>query len=174
MSFPDNNRSENFAQLPHRPPHIQEDEPSLLKKMWPSVEYLSTFRDTPIALLSYGAFGATFVATGFPLDTVKTKMQTQRGFTQGKFYPSSSHLFTPLLMICMVLLGISGNALWVAKRILSTEGIRGFFRGCLPPLWGSAIFRCICSSCQSNRLPSYPYYCCLSALALQRSDDSII
>ena len=98
MAFPKNNRSGKFAQLLHRPSQIQGDEPMLLKRMWPSVEYLSTFRDTPIALLSYGAFGATFVATGFPLDTVKTKMQTQRGFTQGIFYQAISHLFIPPLL----------------------------------------------------------------------------
>lgn len=29
----------------------------------------------------------------------------------------------------------------VASRIWRAEGVRGFFRGCIPPLWGSMVYR---------------------------------
>ena len=33
------------------------------------------------------------------------------------------------------------NAVAVARHIISEHGFRGFFHGCLPPLFGSAIYR---------------------------------
>ena len=53
---------------------------------------------------------------GHPFDTVKTKMQTQSGFT-------------------------NSGALASARQILANEGAVGFYRGCLPPMWGSAVYR---------------------------------
>ncbi len=61
-------------------------------------------------------YGTTSVAVGHPLDTVKTKMQAQSG------YESSSMIRT-------------------FSKTLKSQGIRGLYRGALPPLMGSGIFR---------------------------------
>jgi len=53
------------------------------------------------------------------MDTVKSKMQAQTGFLQGK----------------------DSSMMSVIKRVWRTEGIRGFFRGVVPPLCGSSIYR---------------------------------
>ncbi|XP_014673522.1 PREDICTED: mitochondrial arginine transporter BAC1-like [Priapulus caudatus] len=61
-------------------------------------------------------YGVTNVAVGHPFDTVKTKMQAQRGFE-------------------------SGNMLQTFGKTLRHQGIIGLYRGCIPPLWGSGIYR---------------------------------
>lgn len=61
-------------------------------------------------------YGVTNVAVGHPFDTVKTKMQAQKGFV-------SSGMFQTFV------------------QTFKTQGIRGLYRGCIPPLWGSGIFR---------------------------------
>ena len=76
----------------------------------------SATREFALALASGGLYGATNTIVGHPFDTVKTKMQTQSGFT-------------------------STGALASARQILSSEGAVGFYRGCLPPMWGSAVYR---------------------------------
>ena len=76
----------------------------------------SATREFALALASGGLYGATNTVVGHPFDTVKTKMQTQSGFT-------------------------SSGALASARQILSSEGAVGFYRGCLPPMWGSAVYR---------------------------------
>ena len=71
------------------------------------------------ALLSTGAgvlYGLTSVAVGHPLDTIKTKMQAQKGFE--KISMSKSFM-----------------------EVLRTQGVRGLYRGCIPPLMGSGIYR---------------------------------
>ena len=61
-------------------------------------------------------YGTTSVAVGHPIDTVKTKMQAQRGYeSQGMLRTFSS--------------------------TLASQGLRGLYRGALPPLFGSGIFR---------------------------------
>ena len=76
----------------------------------------SATREFALALASGGLYGATNTVVGHPFDTVKTKMQTQSGFT-------------------------NSGALASARQILSSEGAVGFYRGCLPPMWGSAVYR---------------------------------
>lgn len=61
-------------------------------------------------------YGVTSVAVGHPFDTVKTKMQGQRG------YESASMIKTIV-------------------RIFKTQGVIGFYRGSIPVLWGSGIYR---------------------------------
>lgn len=61
-------------------------------------------------------YGTTSVAIGHPFDTIKTKMQAQRGF-------ENHSMFNSFL------------------KTIKTQGIRGLYRGCLPPLLGSGIFR---------------------------------
>jgi solute carrier family 25 carnitine/acylcarnitine transporter 20/29 len=61
-------------------------------------------------------YGTTSVAVGHPFDTIKTKMQAQRGFE-------------------------TSNMIRSFTTTLRTQGIRGLYRGCLPPLFGSGIYR---------------------------------
>ena len=61
-------------------------------------------------------FGATNVVVGQPLDTMKTKMQAQESFSKG-------------------------GVIHTASNIWKQEGVRGFYRGCLPMLSGSMIYR---------------------------------
>jgi len=70
-------------------------------------------------LLSTGAgvlYGLTSVAVGHPLDTIKTKMQAQKGFE--KISMTKSFM-----------------------EVLRTQGVRGLYRGSIPPLMGSGIYR---------------------------------
>ena len=61
-------------------------------------------------------YGTTSVAVGHPFDTIKTKMQAQKGFEDG--------------------------GMWRAfAKTLREQGIIGLYRGCLPPLIGSGIYR---------------------------------
>lgn len=61
-------------------------------------------------------YGTTSVAVGHPFDTVKTKMQAQSGFE-------------------------SQSMLKTFGKTLREQGVRGLYRGCLPPLMGSGLFR---------------------------------
>lgn len=61
-------------------------------------------------------YGTTSVAVGHPFDTVKTKMQAQEGYeAEGMFRTFG--------------------------RTLKEQGVRGVYRGSLPPLLGSGLFR---------------------------------
>ena len=61
-------------------------------------------------------YGTTSVAVGHPFDTIKTKMQAQRGFESRSMIRSFG-------------------------KTLTEQGIRGLYRGALPPLFGSGIYR---------------------------------
>ncbi len=61
-------------------------------------------------------YGTTSVVVGHPFDTIKTKMQAQRGFESTNMFRS----FT---------------------KTLTEQGVRGFYRGAIPPLCGSGIYR---------------------------------
>ncbi|XP_068692049.1 mitochondrial substrate carrier family protein S-like isoform X2 [Montipora capricornis] len=61
-------------------------------------------------------YGTTSVAVGHPFDTIKTKMQAQQGFEHEGMIRSFA-------------------------RTVKTQGIRGLYKGCIPPLWGSGIYR---------------------------------
>ncbi|CAH1775228.1 unnamed protein product [Owenia fusiformis] len=61
-------------------------------------------------------YGTTSVCVGHPFDTIKTKMQAQSGFEKAGMFKAFS-------------------------KTLRTQGIIGLYRGCIPPLWGSGIFR---------------------------------
>ena len=63
-------------------------------------------------------YGTTSVCVGHPFDTVKTKMQAQSGFE-------------------------SRNMIKTFTTTVKEQGIRGLYRGCLPPLFGSGIFRSV-------------------------------
>lgn len=77
------------------------------------------YREGLIALGTGVLYGATNAVVGHPMDTVKAKMQAQSGFADGGRQTMMS----------------------VIKRIWATEGTVGFFRGVVPPLCGSSIYR---------------------------------
>ena len=60
---------------------------------------------------------------GHPLDTIKSNMQVQSSYIKG-----------------------SVSSVSVAKDIWKKEGAIGFYRGCIPPMWGSAVYRGIMMS----------------------------
>jgi len=90
----------------------------------------SVLREAQISLFTGSLYGATHTFTGHPLDTIKSKMQLQEGYSDL-------------------------NAIKTAKRIFRTEGLLGFFRGCVPPLWGSMMYRGIMMSAYEA---SYTYF----------------
>ncbi|KAJ8040035.1 Mitochondrial substrate carrier family protein S [Holothuria leucospilota] len=61
-------------------------------------------------------YGVTSVVVGHPFDTVKSKMQAQRGFESASMFRTIAKTF-------------------------KTQGIIGFYRGSIPVLWGSGIYR---------------------------------
>lgn len=63
-------------------------------------------------------FGVTSVCVGHPFDTIKTKMQAQQGFENMNMRKSFAFVF-------------------------KKEGIKGLYRGCIPPLLGSGFYRSI-------------------------------
>lgn len=71
-------------------------------------------REAILALFTGSIYGGTHTLTGHPLDTIKAKMQIQKEF-----------------------FGLS--SFQVARKIYSTQGIKGFFKGVVHPLWGSAV-----------------------------------
>jgi len=73
-------------------------------------------------LIAFGTgitYGATNALVGHPADTVKAKMQVQTGFVKGA----------------------DAGMMGVVKRVWRTEGPVGFFRGVVPPLLGSSVYR---------------------------------
>eukprot|EP01035_Chromulina_nebulosa_P018600 gene18600-24328_t len=71
----------------------------------------SSIREAQLALLTGSIYGGTHTLTGHPLDTIKSKMQIQLGYS-------------------------NMTSVQVASKIYKLDGIRGFFKGCIPPLWG--------------------------------------
>ena len=63
-------------------------------------------------------FGSSNTIVGHPFDTVKTKMQSQ-----------SQHM------------GMKQGYFTTVKNILKQEGPIGFYRGVIPPLIGSTLYR---------------------------------
>lgn len=61
-------------------------------------------------------FGVTNTCVGHPWDTIKTKMQAQAGYEK-------TNMFQTFI------------------KTLRTQGPIGLYRGCIPPLWGSGIYR---------------------------------
>jgi len=77
------------------------------------------YKEGALALGTGILYGATNAVVGHPMDTVKAKMQAQAGFIKGQ----------------------DMGMLAVCRKVWATEGIRGFFRGVVPPLMGSSVYR---------------------------------
>jgi len=77
---------------------------------------LQLLREYAVSLLSGSIYGATNTLVGHPFDTIKTKMQAQAGFG-------------------------SAGSLETTALSYRHGGLRGFYHGCVPPLWGSVVYR---------------------------------
>eukprot|EP00933_Yihiella_yeosuensis_P050621 TRINITY_DN48411_c0_g1_i1.p1 TRINITY_DN48411_c0_g1~~TRINITY_DN48411_c0_g1_i1.p1 ORF type:complete len:285 (-),score=32.68 TRINITY_DN48411_c0_g1_i1:84-938(-) len=77
------------------------------------------YKEAGLALATGVLYGGTNALVGHPMDTVKAKMQAQSGFMKGQDVSMTG----------------------VIRKVWTTEGIRGFFRGVIPPLWGSTVYR---------------------------------
>lgn len=73
-------------------------------------------REAALALFTGTIFGGVHTISGHPLDTIKSRMQLD-----------ASHK--------------TSSAWAVTLSMWRTEGPLSFFRGCVPPLWGSMIYR---------------------------------
>jgi solute carrier family 25 carnitine/acylcarnitine transporter 20/29 len=76
----------------------------------------STSQEAWRGLLCGVLFGVASPLAAHPLDTIKSQMQA---------LPAAAR----------------GGALATLRRVLSTDGVRGLYRGLLPPLLGSAVYR---------------------------------
>ncbi|XP_064605470.1 mitochondrial substrate carrier family protein S-like [Liolophura sinensis] len=74
------------------------------------------FKEAGIGLGVGFLYGITNVVVGHPFDTIKTKMQAQAGFEKTSMFQSF-------------------------VKTVRTQGVIGLYRGCVPPLWGSGIYR---------------------------------
>ena len=82
----------------------------------------SASREAALALFTGGIYGASHTISGHPLDTIKSKMQ----ISGGEFK--------------------NADAWTTARMIMQKDGLVGFFRGVVPPLWGSVVYRGIMMS----------------------------
>ena len=69
-------------------------------------------------------YGATNTISGHPLVTVKTRMQVQKGHMATDGQKGPGYIET-------------------VRKIAAAEGPVGFYRGCVPPLLGSLLYRSI-------------------------------
>ena len=75
------------------------------------------WKEGAISLATGTLYGVSNTLTGHPLDTVKSKMQAQSGFLNDR------------------------GMVTTIKHIFRDEGLRGFYRGVIPPAWGSMVYR---------------------------------
>jgi solute carrier family 25 carnitine/acylcarnitine transporter 20/29 len=71
-----------------------------------------------LSLVTGSVYGATSIIVGHPFDTIKTKLQAQ-----SEFMLQENNLFSTI------------------REVWKKEGIIGFYRGAIPPLVGSVMFR---------------------------------
>ena len=87
-------------------------------------------REGQIAVVTGALYGVVHTLSGHPLDNVKAALQMDKSL-HGK------------------------SALGAVRAMWARDGITAFWRGCVPPLWGSAVYRAIMMS--SYEL-SYTYF----------------
>ena len=110
--------SESPASARH---HLRARHPSELDEPEPMThnEPRSTpLREGSIAVLTGAVYGVVHTLSGHPLDNLKARLQVDRRF--------------------------HGETAWAAARKMwRLDGLTAFFRGCVPPLWGSAVYRAV-------------------------------
>ncbi|RMX53075.1 hypothetical protein pdam_00024143, partial [Pocillopora damicornis] len=87
--------------------------------------------------------GTTSVAVGHPFDTIKTKMQAQHGFETEGMFKSFAKTVKSQGMRGLYRYIMYKSFLHVLKRETGNNPlvVLKTFRGCIPPLWGSGIYR---------------------------------
>jgi solute carrier family 25 (mitochondrial carnitine/acylcarnitine transporter), member 20/29 len=78
-------------------------------------------REGQIALVTGAVYGVAHTLSGHPLDNLKARLQLDK----------SLH---------------GSSTLAAARHLWRTEGARAYYRGCVPPLWGSAVYRAVMMS----------------------------
>jgi hypothetical protein len=130
--------------MPHKTPQILRERteaflgsfgaaPSIINRqvkklnqgMTHSEKRASPWREAQLGLFTGGLYGATHTISGHPLDTIKSRMQVNPDY-------------------------LKLSTMQTTLKIWRDEGARGFFRGMLPPLWGSSVYRAV-------MLSSYEY-----------------
>ncbi len=81
----------------------------------------SPLREGAIATVTGALYGAVHTISGHPLDNIKAAMQLEK----------SMHGLSPVA---------------TARAMFQRDGVVAFWRGCVPPLWGSAIYRSVTMS----------------------------
>ena len=76
------------------------------------------YKEGLISLLGGTTHGITSILVGQPMDIIKTKMQTQKNSPSKKLTTKKTF-----------------------QKIFNKSGIKGFYKGALPPLFGSIIYR---------------------------------
>lgn len=84
-----------------------------------------TLQEALLGLVSGAVFGLVSPIVGHPLDCVKTKLQAEAAFKNATFRQ-------------------------VVRTVWKQEGVRGFYRGFLPPLVGSVAYRGVLFSAYSG------------------------
>eukprot|EP01116_Phalansterium_solitarium_P003888 TRINITY_DN14723_c0_g1_i1.p1 TRINITY_DN14723_c0_g1~~TRINITY_DN14723_c0_g1_i1.p1 ORF type:complete len:281 (-),score=67.60 TRINITY_DN14723_c0_g1_i1:228-1070(-) len=82
-----------------------------------NLERTAWWKEGAYALGTGVLYGSTSIAVGHPFDTIKTKMQAQSGYLN------------------------QGGFVRTLVTVVRNEGVVGLYRGWLPPLWGSAVYR---------------------------------
>ena len=73
-------------------------------------------REGMIGIFTGGLYGIAHTLSGHPLDNIKARLQMDKAMH-------------------------SKSSLEAARMMWCQEGLKAFFRGCLHPLWGSAVYR---------------------------------
>ena len=94
-------------------------------------------------------FGVTSPLIGHPFDTIKTKMQAEPAFmNKVRSAPRRVHAGSPVLTIRRCRPAnrpflFPQGMIASFRTVVQTQGVRGLYRGLLPPLLGSSIFRSV-------------------------------
>jgi solute carrier family 25 (mitochondrial carnitine/acylcarnitine transporter), member 20/29 len=117
-SFSDFRRRDFFSVLDMAEEHVKKS--FVKKKMTHNEKRKEWWKEGLIGLVTGILYGTTSVAVGQPFDTLKTKMQAQKSFVE------------------------KGGMLKSFQKVISTEGgFLGLYKGSLPPLIGSGVYRSI-------------------------------
>lgn len=93
----------------------------------------SSSEEALFALISGALFGMVSPVVGHPFDLIKTKMQTMPAYSNTGFFQT-------------------------ARMVYGTEGIRGFYRGFIPPLVSSIAFRSLQFSAYAGTYAACSHY----------------
>ena len=79
------------------------------------------YKEMAITGVSGCLYGGSSTLVGHPFDTIKTKMQAQQGHTA--FHQEKPRYIDTI------------------RKVYQSEGFKGFYKGWIPPFFGSILFR---------------------------------